>query len=691
MPPPGADEFAQFKRSVPASTSGRTFITSSDGLAGVAKPANPITADLNDPSSPRYAGDMPGSFEGHPENLAGYMETGPGEIAGGTADVARGNIKHGLNRVFSGVGTTALPAAPFLAAGAPIAAARAVAGGYLGGKIGEAGTELAGGDEEAQQLGGNIGNLIGGYGGAEAPNIAKSKVFQSLKAISKPPLKMALETAKDTPILGGAIRGAAAFKDVPGQLRDIWAKPSAEVEAGPEIAPAPYRMSGEQIQDPVTVTPRRVFQPKGLLTEGTPDVPAPAEPSPAPYRMKGNQIPDATTVTPRRTFQPAGLLTDGSAPAAPAAKAFQLPAQTDEPATGRNFDLPRTNSGEGVLTQALTALDNKTLLKVARSRGINVAQETNLKPGVGNQRIINKIIDDFSPDELDEVRNQGIEASRNKPVPAEGITPEQGQEAWHYKVLNTFFPDVAVPKAMAARAQSVIANRPSVGLREFSQPSAPNPITDAISQATGNGQPVLPPETSEGRTFSPNASGESSASLEAINRQASERVNGVKRFRIDTRSGKETPLIGVDAVDAKAGPYDRIVQRGPQGETTLDQGLKARPSPATPKVANNDNLEDVLKRATQGLKTFGAEQQNPLSVSNTAPEVAGWKSITQDRISSGKIPNRPLRTSEMKGYLSIPESVSPKEVEAAGFIKRNARGEWEVQSRSFGAAGGGDD
>lgn len=74
-----------------------------------------------------------------------------------------------------------------------------------------------------------------------------------------------------------------------------------------------------------------------------------------------------------------------------------------------------------------------------------------------------------------------------------------------------------------------------------------------------------------------NASGESSASQEAINRVAQEKAAGIKRFKVDTRSGNRVPLVGVDAVDAKAGPYDVIVQAGPNGETVLDTGTKARP------------------------------------------------------------------------------------------------------------------
>lgn len=75
----------------------------------------------------------------------------------------------------------------------------------------------------------------------------------------------------------------------------------------------------------------------------------------------------------------------------------------------------------------------------------------------------------------------------------------------------------------------------------------------------------------------PNASGESKASMEAITRVANEQRAGVKRFRIDTRSGTETPLYGVDAVEVTAGPYDVIIKRFPDGtEEIVDQGAKAR-------------------------------------------------------------------------------------------------------------------
>lgn len=111
---------------------------------------------------------------------------------------------------------------------------------------------------------------------------------------------------------------------------------------------------------------------------------------------------------------------------------------------------------------------------------------------------------------------------------------------------------------------------------EGGTPSAPSsPAVPSVVQGASQTN-ELPTELS--RVLSPNASGESPASLEALSRNASERSNGITRVRIDTRSGRETPLIGVDAVDVRPGPYDRIVMRSQDGEQTLAEGAHARPA-----------------------------------------------------------------------------------------------------------------
>lgn len=70
-----------------------------------------------------------------------------------------------------------------------------------------------------------------------------------------------------------------------------------------------------------------------------------------------------------------------------------------------------------------------------------------------------------------------------------------------------------------------------------------------------------------------NASGESSASLEAINRNRIEQASGQDRFLIDP-DGKMWPIKGVDAVDFKPQKGSVIVQKGvgAQPYTILDRG-----------------------------------------------------------------------------------------------------------------------
>jgi hypothetical protein len=70
-----------------------------------------------------------------------------------------------------------------------------------------------------------------------------------------------------------------------------------------------------------------------------------------------------------------------------------------------------------------------------------------------------------------------------------------------------------------------------------------------------------------------NASGESDASLEAINRQRIEQAQGNDRFLVDP-DGKLWPIRGVEAADARPPKGSMIIQKGVGGEpfTILDRG-----------------------------------------------------------------------------------------------------------------------
>lgn len=124
-------------------------------------------------------------------------------------------------------------------------------------------------------------------------------------------------------------------------------------------------------------------------------------------------------------------------------------------------------------------------------------------------------------------------------------------------------------------------------------------------------------EKIEPKSVAKNASGDSAASQEAINRGKSQATQGISHVRRDTRSGKEIPLNSIDAVDAKAGPYEQIVQKNKTGETILDSGEKARQSPvsgqqksgtdikfsAKPKQ-KSENPKEVSKLASDYLETL---------------------------------------------------------------------------------------
>lgn len=82
----------------------------------------------------------------------------------------------------------------------------------------------------------------------------------------------------------------------------------------------------------------------------------------------------------------------------------------------------------------------------------------------------------------------------------------------------------------------------------------------AGNDSDGNEMPTIRPRFDQD-LYTNNASGESSASVEAINRLRDEKAAGQSRMLVD-RDGSVRPLLGVDAVDTFARPGQIIVQRG---------------------------------------------------------------------------------------------------------------------------------
>jgi hypothetical protein len=89
-----------------------------------------------------------------------------------------------------------------------------------------------------------------------------------------------------------------------------------------------------------------------------------------------------------------------------------------------------------------------------------------------------------------------------------------------------------------------------------------------------------------------NASGESDASLEAINRAVSQKAQGIKTYRVN-QSGNRIPVLPADAADAHANRGEHIIEVDKDGsETIKDSGAGAGPLRAEPAVAQGRAVND---------------------------------------------------------------------------------------------------
>jgi hypothetical protein len=122
--------------------------------------------------------------------------------------------------------------------------------------------------------------------------------------------------------------------------------------------------------------------------------------------------------------------------------------------------------------------------------------------------------------------------------------------------VNRVAPEPAKPNRLAAIREAAQKNP---------QNQLPSAAQEIIDELRAGRKPVRP-------AVANNASGESPASQEAVNRVEQERAAGVQRFSVDP-DGNRTPLTGVDAVDARAPKGGLVIQRDAQGnETILDRG-----------------------------------------------------------------------------------------------------------------------
>jgi ElaB/YqjD/DUF883 family membrane-anchored ribosome-binding protein len=142
-----------------------------------------FAADPNNPGDPSYAQahpskstEMPGSFEGHPENIGEYVPSSIGQLASGAVDIAHGDIAKGGHKLISGAVNAAAPVAaltaPAAVMAAPITTGLSIAGGVAGQKGAEAIADRAGATPDQKALAGDVGGIVGGG----IPFVGKSAV-----------------------------------------------------------------------------------------------------------------------------------------------------------------------------------------------------------------------------------------------------------------------------------------------------------------------------------------------------------------------------------------------------------------------------------------------------------------------------------------------------------------------------------
>lgn len=154
-----------------------------------------LKGDPNNPGDPSYAlahptnrtdGPMPGSFEGHPENIGEYIPASVGQLASGAVDIAHGDIAKGGHKVISGAVNALAPVAaltaPAAVMAAPITTAVSVAGGVAGQKLAETGADAMNATPDQKALAGDIGGIVG----SGVPFVGASAVKAATKAVDLP-------------------------------------------------------------------------------------------------------------------------------------------------------------------------------------------------------------------------------------------------------------------------------------------------------------------------------------------------------------------------------------------------------------------------------------------------------------------------------------------------------------------------
>lgn len=216
--------------------------------ASVPRPPNPIN-QATDVYLPDNASN-PGASEGAGlrEGLGEWVDRSGGDVVRGGANVVKGNVAKGMHQVLSGGMNAATPALPFAAAAAPMAVARGTIGSLMGGKAASVGAEALGATPDQADLAGDVGGIAGGTVGARLPQIASTRVGQTVAAIGEPLTKL--------PVIDKVADALKATGKVSGKLSEIWKKvpeqPPAKLPAGFEPAGPQYQAPTGSVDNPAT-------------------------------------------------------------------------------------------------------------------------------------------------------------------------------------------------------------------------------------------------------------------------------------------------------------------------------------------------------------------------------------------------------------------------------------------------------
>ena len=167
-------------------------------------------------------GEMPGSFEGHPENIGEYVPRTAGEMASGVKDIAHGDIAKGAHRVISGAGEAAAPFLPMVAAAAPAAVATSAATGTAGQQAGKFAAKALGASEDQSDLAGDVAGIGSAYAGAKVGPYLKPVAGALAKGYAKKLIPQeaietyrAVKTARSS-APDPALAKSSSLADIPG-------------------------------------------------------------------------------------------------------------------------------------------------------------------------------------------------------------------------------------------------------------------------------------------------------------------------------------------------------------------------------------------------------------------------------------------------------------------------------------------